>query len=177
MKLAREEQISCIVVKDFSRFGRNYLEVGNYLEQIFPLLGIRFISVDDGYDSKQNQGDVPGLDVVFKNIIHDYYSKELSVKEIQTKRNLSQKGLFLGAIPPFGYVRDPDNRFDKNAIQIVIHLRSINRKTVVGYVPRRLAAGLAAVIDAGVHIETELLQILGGYSYKENYGCLVDIKI
>lgn len=59
----------------------------------------------------------------------------------------------------------------------VIHLRSINRKTVVGYVPRRLAAGLAAVIDAGVHIETELLQILGGYSYKENYGCLVDIKI
>ena len=110
MKLAREEQISCIVVKDFSRFGRNYLEVGNYLEQIFPLLGIRFISVDDGYDSKQNQRDVPGLDVVFKNIIHDYYSKELSVKEIQTKRNLSQKGLFLGAIPPFGYVRDPDNR-------------------------------------------------------------------
>ena len=87
MKLAREEQISCIVVKDFSRFGRNYLEVGNYLEQIFPLLGIRFISVDDGYDSKQNQGDVPGLDVVFKNIIHDYYSKELSVKEAKIYRS------------------------------------------------------------------------------------------
>ena len=88
MKLAREEQISCIVVKDFSRFGRNYLEVGNYLEQIFPLLGIRFISVDDGYDSKQNQGDVPGLDVVFKNIIHDYYSKELSVKEAKIYRSI-----------------------------------------------------------------------------------------
>ncbi len=74
-------------------------------------------------------------------------------------------------------VRDPENSFDKNAIQIVIHLRSINRKTVIGYVPRGLAAGLAAVIDAGVHVSAELLQILGGYSYKESYGCLVDIKI
>ena len=74
-------------------------------------------------------------------------------------------------------VRDPENSFDKNAIQIVIHLRSINRKTVIGYVPRGFAAGLAAVIDAGVHVRAELLQILGGYSYKESYGCLVDIKI
>ena len=74
-------------------------------------------------------------------------------------------------------VRDPENSFDKNAIQIVIHLRSINRKTVIGYVPRGLAAGLATVIDAGVHVSAELLQILGGYSYKESYGCLVDIKI
>lgn len=74
-------------------------------------------------------------------------------------------------------IRDPENSFDRNAIQIVIHLRSINRKTVIGYVPRGLAAGLTAVIDAGVHVRAELLQILGGYSYKESYGCLVDIKI
>lgn len=74
-------------------------------------------------------------------------------------------------------IRDPENSFDRNAIQIVIHLRSINRKTVIGYVPRGLAAGLAAVIDTGVHVRAELLQILGGYSYKESYGCLVDIKI
>ena len=74
-------------------------------------------------------------------------------------------------------VRDPENRFDKNAIQIVVHLCSINRKTVIGYVPRGLAAGLAAVMDAGVQVKAELLQILGGYSYKESYGCLLDIKI
>lgn len=74
-------------------------------------------------------------------------------------------------------VRDPENRFDKNAIQIIIHLRSINRKTVIGYVPRGLATGLAAVMDAGVQVKAELLQILGGYSYKESYGCLLDIKI
>ena len=68
-------------------------------------------------------------------------------------------------------VRDPENRFD------IIHLRAINRKTVIGYVPRGLAAGLAAVMDAGVQVKAELLQILGGYSYKESYGCLLDIKI
>ena len=74
-------------------------------------------------------------------------------------------------------MRDPENRFHKNAIQIVVHLRSINRKTVIGYVPRGLATGLAAVMDAGVQVKAELLQILGGYSYKESYGCLLDIKI
>ena len=74
-------------------------------------------------------------------------------------------------------VRDSENHFDKNAIQIVVHLRSINRKTAIGYVPRGLAAGLAAVMDTGVQVKAELLQILGGYSYKESYGCLLDIKI
>ena len=69
-------------------------------------------------------------------------------------------------------VREPEN-----AIKIVVHLRSINRKTVIGYVPGGLAAGLAAVIDAGVNVKAELLQILGGYSYKESYGCLLDITI
>lgn len=74
-------------------------------------------------------------------------------------------------------VRELENPFDKNAIKIVIHLRSINRKTTIGYVPRGLAAGLAAVIDAGIQAKVELLQILGGYSYKENYGCLLNISI
>lgn len=74
-------------------------------------------------------------------------------------------------------VRNPENRFDKNAIQIVVHLRSINRKTVIGYVPRELASSLAAVLDAGLQIRAELLQIMGGYSYKESYGCLLSIGI
>lgn len=107
----RSGQVKCILVKDFSRLGRNYIEVGNYLEQIFPVMGVRFISVDDRYDSKSNRGDVPGLDVVFKNIIHDHYSKELSHKVIQVKRNLAKKGLFLSGIPPYGYLKDPQDKY------------------------------------------------------------------
>lgn len=74
-------------------------------------------------------------------------------------------------------VREPENQFDKNAIKIVIHLRSINRKTVIGYVPKGLASSLAPVLDAGVQAKAELLRILGGYSYKESYGCLLSINI
>lgn len=111
LNLVRCGQVRCIIVKDFSRLGRNYLEVGNYLEQIFPILNVRFISIDDHYDSKSNKGNIPGPDVVFKNIIHDHYSKELSGKVIQTKRSLAHKGLFLGGIPPFGYIRNPDNKY------------------------------------------------------------------
>ena len=110
LELVKKGRISCILVKDFSRFGRNYLEVGIYLEQIFPCLGVRFISVNDHYDSGESKGDVPGLEIVFKNIIHDYYSKELSAKVIQTKRNNAKKGCFMGAIPSFGYVKDPENK-------------------------------------------------------------------
>lgn len=74
-------------------------------------------------------------------------------------------------------VREPENRFDSNAVKILVHLRTISRKTVVGYVPRALANGLAAVIDAGIPVHAELLQIMGGYGYKESYGCLLSITV
>jgi site-specific DNA recombinase len=122
----RNGQVKCIIVKDFSRLGRNYIEVGNYLEQIFPVLGVRFISVDDGYDSQNSNGDVPGLDVVFKNIIHDHYSKELSHKVVQVKRNLAKKGLFLAGIPPYGYLKDPQDKYhlvvDPESAKAVRHI-------------------------------------------------------
>jgi len=111
LELAHAGQVKCIIIKDFSRLGRNYLGVGNFLEQVFPSLNIRVISVDDLYDSYENQGDVPGVGVVFKNIIHDYYSKELSVKVIQARRGLAKKGLFMAGIPPYGYLKDPNDKY------------------------------------------------------------------
>ena len=69
IECAKHGEISCIVVKDLSRFGRDYLEVGDYLEHIFPFLGIRFISINDHYDSDDYKGTTGGLDVVMKNIV------------------------------------------------------------------------------------------------------------
>ena len=73
--------------------------------------------------------------------------------------------------------REPDNRYDSNAIQIVIHIRPIHRRTVIGYVPRALAEGLAKVIDMGIQVKASLMGIIGGYSYKETLGVLIDIVI
>ena len=73
--------------------------------------------------------------------------------------------------------REPDNRYDSNAIQIVVHIRPIHKRTVVGYVPRALAEGLAKVIDMGIQVKASLMGIIGGYSYKETLGVLIDIVI
>ena len=73
-------QIGCVVVKDFSRFGRDYLEVGFYIEYIFPLLQIRFISINDSYDSAASSGMTGGMNVALKNLVYNMYSLDLSKK-------------------------------------------------------------------------------------------------
>ena len=73
--------------------------------------------------------------------------------------------------------REPDNKFDSNAIRIVVHIKPISKKTIIGYVPRSYARELSKVIDIGVQIKATLKQIIGGYSYKESLGALVSIEI
>jgi len=69
------------------------------------------------------------------------------------------------------------NSFDQNAIRIVVHIRSISRRTVIGYIPKGLARELAKVMDMGIQVKASLMQIIGGYSYKEHLGALVNITI
>lgn len=107
---ARNERFDCVVVKDFSRFGRDYMEVGSYLEQIFPFLGIRFISINDHYDSGSSQGNTADLDVNFKNLLYDLYSKDLSQKVKTSLRARKESGLYVSGNAPFGYEKAPDDR-------------------------------------------------------------------
>ena len=100
LKEVREGKIFCIVVKDLSRFGRNYIEVGDYIEQIFPFLDVRFIAVSDHFDSSQN---VAGLDIGFKNLIHDLYSRDLSRKVKSAVAIMQKRGMYNGGGVPFGY--------------------------------------------------------------------------
>lgn len=105
----RAGSITCVIVKDLSRLGRNYLEVGNYVEHLFPFLGVRFIAINDYYDSRENNGTNAGIDLAFKNILHDCYSRDLSVKVRSAQRTRMERGKFVNT-PPYGYRCDPKDK-------------------------------------------------------------------
>lgn len=107
---AQDGKVKTIIVKDFSRFARDYIEAGDYMERIFPLLGVRFISVNDGYDSgMQIRNDVCGLEVAIKNIINASYSRDLSAKIAAADHVMQKKGMYLGGYRPFGFLPDPSD--------------------------------------------------------------------
>lgn len=103
-------KIDCIVVKDLSRFGRNYLDAGEYIERIFPFLGVRFIAINDGYDSLNSNKEADSLMIPFKNLINEAYCRDTSVKirsQLEIKR---RRGDFTGAFAVYGYLKDPENK-------------------------------------------------------------------
>ena len=99
-----------VICKDFSRFFRDYVEIGDYLERIFPFLGVRFISVNDNYDSNDYQGTTGGMDVVMKAIVYSFYSRDLSQKIKTVMKAKARKGQFIGAFAPYGYDKDPKDK-------------------------------------------------------------------
>lgn len=110
LDVIRNGGINCIVVKDFSRFARDYIELGSYLDQIFPFMGVRFISVNDNYDSENYNGSISDIDMNFKNLIYDLYSKDLS-KKVRSAINVrKEQGQYVSANSPFGYEKDPEDR-------------------------------------------------------------------
>ncbi len=101
---------NCIIVKDFSRLGRNYLEAGEYLEKIFPFFGIRFISVTDNYDSLHPSVTEDGLVVPLKNMINEMYAKDLSQKVSSAFQAKQRQGKFVGAFAPYGYKKSGEDK-------------------------------------------------------------------
>ena len=109
MEEVKNKKVDCIIVKDFSRFGRNFIEVGKYIEEIFPFMGIRFIAINDNYDSLDvnNSNDII---VPFKNLINDAYLRDISIK-IRTQLDSKKKnGDFIGSFATYGYLKDPKNK-------------------------------------------------------------------
>lgn len=106
MELVEQRRVRTIIVKDLSRLGRNYLEVGRYTEVIFPENKVRFIAITDGVDSAAGDNEF----APFKNIINEWYAKDISRKVKSAFKAKALRGEYTGAYPPYGYDRDPNDR-------------------------------------------------------------------
>ncbi|WP_455257365.1 recombinase family protein [Peptoniphilus asaccharolyticus] len=103
MQDIRERRINCIIIRDLSRLGREYLEMGRLIDKVFPFLGVRFISVNDKVDTVKDSDSKKSFEVTLKNIVNDMYAKDISVKIKTSKHNRARNGYFIGSVPPYGY--------------------------------------------------------------------------
>lgn len=110
MELVKLKKINCIIVKDLSRFGRSFLDVSSYLELILPLFNVRFISVNDDFDSNEFIGSTGGIRLAFRNLINAMYSKDLSSKVKSARLTRFKSGEYLGGHPFYGYLRNPKDK-------------------------------------------------------------------
>ena len=121
LDLVRERKIDCIIVKDFSRFGRNSIETGYFVEMVFPLFRTRFISISDGFDSDDYKEDTGGMEVAFKFLMHEYYSQDISRKEKSAKYAKMKRGEYQGEVCQYGYRKGANGRLeiDEEAAAVV----------------------------------------------------------
>ncbi len=159
MEDIKAKKINCIVCKDLSRFARNYIDSGRYLEKIFPFMGVRFIAINDSYDSQGEKTQADSLIVPFKNLINDAYCKDISMK-IRTQLDIKRKmGDFIGAFATYGYKKDPENKnhllVDEEAARVV---EMIFRCRLQGMSNSRITGKL------------NTLGILGPMEYKRSKG-------
>lgn len=124
--------IDCIIVKDLSRFGRNFIETSEYLEKIFPLGGIRFIAVNNGYDNISEMSEKEGIVIPFSNMMNEMYLRDTSRKIRSSINTLIDKGEYMPSASsiPYGYLRDSENgtyKVDAEAAEVVhtIFLRKL----------------------------------------------------
>lgn len=127
MQDVRIGEINCVIVKDLSRFGRNYLDAGNYIEKIFPFLGVRFIAVSDGYDTGADGNHTKQMASEIKNLVNDMYAKDFSKKAKIHLQQRRKEGSYVGGPPPYGYIALWDGKIrklvpDENTKEIVRYI-------------------------------------------------------
>lgn len=156
--------INCVIVKDLSRFGRNYIEAGRYIEKIFPYLGVRFIAINDNIDTAAGMNASEEMLIPFKNLINDAYCRDISVK-VRSHLDIKRKnGQYIGSFAPYGYKKSPTDKnqliIDEKAASIV---RQIFRWKLEGMSGARIAEKLN---ELGIPTPMEYKQMSG-----ENFQC------
>lgn len=155
-----EGRVNCIIVKDLSRFGRDYIETGRYLERVFPELGVRFISVSDGIDSIRQAYDML---LPIKNIFNEQYARDISKKIQATVKSKQKAGEFIGAFTSYGYKKSPS---DKNRLVVDEYAAEVVRKVFRLYVGGMGKLGIAKLLNSeGILCPSEY-KMANGENYK-----------
>lgn len=118
-------KVNCVIVKDLSRFGRDYIEAGRLIQKIYPAFSVRFIAITDNYDSLRTDPTESNLMVPFKNLINDSYCRDISGKVRSQQKIKREQGDFIGAFAPYGYAKAVDN---KNQLIIDEYAADVVRK-------------------------------------------------
>ena len=155
----KEGLINCIIVKDLSRFGRNWIDTGRYIEQIFPFMEVRFIAINDNFDSELAREANDNITLPFRNLINDAYARDISIKTKSQLEAKCRKGDFIGSFAAYGYVKDVSNRnrlvIDDFAANVV---RDIFRWRIEGLSNQGIASRLNG------------MGVLSPYEYKRAQG-------
>lgn len=159
IKDAYDKKFDTIIVKDLSRFGRDYIEAGKYMQRIFPENGIRFISVNDNYDSKSANMNDTHLILPIKNFINDSYCRDISNKVKSSQKIKREKGDFISAFAPYGYKKSDENK-NKLVVdeQAAPNIKNIFDMKLLGYSSKAIAD------------ELNHLGVLTPRKYKESQG-------
>lgn len=165
MKDIEAGKVNCVVVKDQSRFGRDYIDVGKYKEKIFPKLGVRFITINEGYDSlSANSSD--DLAFTINSFVYDFYIRDISTKIRTNLTAKKQNGEYAGAFVAYGYVKDSNDKsklvVDQFAADVV---RDIFRWKIEGLSPQNIAVRLN---ELGIPSPAEYKK-LSGSNYKTSF--------
>ena len=165
MKDIEAGKINCVVVKDQSRFGRDYIDVGKYKEKIFPKLGVRFITINEGYDSLSATSS-DDLAFTINSFVYDFYIRDISTKIRTNLTAKKQNGEYAGAFVAYGYVKDSNDKsklvVDQFAADVV---RDIFRWKIEGLSPQNIAVRLN---ELGIPSPAEYKK-LSGSNYKTSF--------
>ena len=165
MKDIEEGKVNCVIVKDQSRFGRDYIDVGKYKEKIFPKLGVRFITINEGYDSLSATSS-DDLAFTINSFVYDFYIRDISTKIRTNLTAKKQNGEYAGAFVAYGYVKDSDDKsklvVDPFAANVV---RDIFRWKIEGLSPQNIAVRLN---ELGIPSPAEYKR-LSGSNYKTSF--------
>ena len=162
----RKGKINCVMVKDLSRLGRNYIE------QVFPLFNIRFIAINDQVDSFKNPASTNTILVPFKNLINDEYARDTSIKIRTSLNGKKKKGEFIGAFPSYGYIKDPKDKhkliIDESVADIIRKIFEWNVNEGLGKIAICHRLNDLGILNPTGHKKLELEQNYNNYGIQDN---------